>query len=195
MNRMLHVELKPAVRDWLEWAYSMGIHEWVVKYVETRPDHLFIPPPKIEKTFTTPRSWHILSDALISYGNDISQDEIELLASGCLSPGHSRSFGAFIKQIQNNINVDAILQGKQLFPRKPEDRDVLYFIVQAIRAQLAKTLPPNSDSIKPAHRIMVKQAKQILLDLCDTSVEMATIMVAEEEGVGAVKSKAHAKSR
>lgn len=185
MNRMLHVELKPTVRDWLDWAYGNGLHPWVIKYIETRPDHLFIPPPKTEETFTTPRSWHILSDALNAYGSDIIQEEIELLASGCLSAGHSRSFGAFIKQIQNNINVDSILQGKQPLPRKPEDRDVLYFVVQAIRAQLAKTLPPGADAIKPAHRILVKQAKQILVDLCETSVEMATILVAEEEGEGA----------
>ena len=64
MNRMLHAELKPTTRDWLAWAYLQGVHEWVIHYVETRPDHLFVLPPKTEETFTTPRSWHILSDAL-----------------------------------------------------------------------------------------------------------------------------------
>src|SRR5919202_1850248 len=33
VNRMLHVELKPSLRDWLDWAYATGIHEWVLHYV------------------------------------------------------------------------------------------------------------------------------------------------------------------
>jgi hypothetical protein len=182
MNRMLHVELKPTARDWLDWAYAMGIHDWIIRYVETRPDHLFIPPPKTEETFTTPRSWHILSDALLAYGTGVTPEEVEMLAAGCLAPAHARSFGAFIKQMQGNLRVDQILEGKQPLPCKPEERDVLYFIVQSIRAQLAKTLPPEADRVKPQHRILVKQAKNILVQLCDTSVEMATIMVAEETG-------------
>lgn len=182
MNRMLHVELKPTARDWLDWAYVQGLHEWIIRYVETRPDHLFMPPPKTEETFTTPRSWHILSDSLQAYGSQVTPDEMEILASGCLSPSHARSFVAFVKQLHGKLRVDLILSGEQPLPRAPEDRDVLYFIVQSIRAQLAKTLPPDRERVKPTHRQLVKQAKNILVELCDFSVEMATVMVAEEMG-------------
>jgi len=182
MNRMLHVELKPTVRDWLDWAYSMGIHERVIRYVETRPDHLYMMPPKTEETFTTPRSWHILSDSLHAYGESITPEEMDMLAAGCLSAHHARAFTAFSKQIDGKLNVDQILLGKQPLPLAAEDRDVLYFIVQAIRGQLAKTLPPESTNLKPQHRVLVKQAKQILIQLCDSNVEMATVMVAEEAG-------------
>ena len=182
MNRMLHVELKPTVRDWLHWAYANGIHEWVIQYVETRPDHLWIAPPKTEQVFTTPRSWHILSDALRSYGSQILAEEVDLLAGGCLSPQHARSFAAFVKNLQGKLRIDLILRGDQPLPRKPEDRDVLYFIVQSVRAQLAKELPPTREAIKPQHRGLVIQAKRILVDLCEISVEMATLLVADEEG-------------
>lgn len=182
MNRMLHVELKPTSRDWLAWAYSEGIHEWVISYIETRPDHLFVPPPKTEETFSTPRSWHILSDALQAYGGSVTPEEVEMLAAGCLCPGHARSFGAFIKQMHGNLRVDLILRGEQPLPLAPEDRDVLYFIVQSIRAQLAKELPPDRENVKPRHRMIVQQAKKLLMQLCETSVEMATVMVAEETG-------------
>jgi hypothetical protein len=150
--------------------------------VETRPDHLSVLPPKTEETFTTPRSWHILSDALHAYGPTVATAEVELLAAGCLSPNHARSFGAFVKQLHGNLRVDLILEGEQPLPRAPEDRDVLYFVVQSIRAQLAKTLPPERDAVKPPHRLLVQQAKRVLVDLCDISVEMATVMVAEESG-------------
>ncbi len=182
MNRMLHVELKPTARDWLDWAYAQGMHEWVIRYIETRPDHLFVPPPKTEETFTTPRSWHILSDALYAYGAEVTSEEMEMLAAGCLSANHARSFAAFIKQIHGKLRIDTILKGEQPLPRAPEDRDVLYFLVQSIRAQLAKELPPERENAKPQHRILVAQAKRILKELCEINGEMATVMVAEEKG-------------
>lgn len=185
MNRMLHVELKPTARDWLGWAYAQGIHEWVLRYVETRPDQLCAPPPKTEETFTTPRSWHILSDALHSYGAEVTPEEIEMLACGCLSPSHARGFAAFIKQLHGKLRVDLILKGEQPLPRAAEDRDVLYFVVQSIRAQLAKELPFERENLKPQHRLMVTQAKRILMELCAFSAEMANVMVAEEQGEGA----------
>lgn len=182
MNRLLHVELRPNTREWLEWAYSAGLHEWVIHYIETRPDHLTVQPPKTEETFSTPRSWHLLSDAIHSYGSQVTPAEIEMLASGCLSPAHARSFSAFVKQLSGKLRVDLILKGEQPLPRAPEERDVLYFIVQSVRAQLAKELPPERENVKPQHRHLVSQAKKLLVDLCELSVEMATLMVAEEEG-------------
>lgn len=182
MNRMLHVELKPTTRDWLNWAYAQGIHEWIIRYVETRPDHLFIPPPKTEETFTTPRAWHILSDALLAYGAEINSEEVLMLAEGCLSAQHARSFGAFIRQLDGKLRVDLILKGEQPLPRAAEDRDVLYFIVQSIRGQLTKELPPERDDIKPPHRTLIMQAKRVLKELCEINAEMATLLVAEERG-------------
>jgi MoxR-like ATPase len=182
MNRMLHVELKPTARDWLDWGYAQGIHEWILHYIETRPDHLNVLPPKTEETFTTPRAWHILSDALRAYGTTATMAELEILASGCLSPNHARSFGAFVKQLHGSLRVDLILKGEQKLPRAAEDRDVLYFIVQSIRAQLAKSLPPERDDVKPPHRMLVTQAKRVLVELCDINAELATVMVAEETG-------------
>jgi hypothetical protein len=182
MNRMLHVELRPTVRDWLAWAYAQGIHEWVIHYLETRPDHLFVQPPKTEETFSTPRSWHILSDALRTYGPDIATDEVETLAAGCLSSTHARSFGAFVKQLHGKLRIEHVLSGEQPLPHAPEDRDVLYFIVQSIRAQIAKELPPDRANLKPQHRKLVIQAKKLLVELCEISTEMALVMVAEERG-------------
>jgi hypothetical protein len=108
-----------------------------------------------------------------------------VLASGVLSPGHARSFGAFAKQLQGSLRVELVLSGEQPLPRAAEDRDVLYFIVQSIRAQLAKTLPPGRENVKATHRHLVSQAKRVLVELCDISAEMATVMVAEETGEGA----------
>ncbi len=67
INRMFHVQLKADPAQWLTWAYTNGIHPWVTDYLAQRPDHLFSEPPKTEEPYSTPRSWHMLSDALKEY--------------------------------------------------------------------------------------------------------------------------------
>ncbi|MGC4046239.1 MAG: AAA family ATPase [Armatimonas sp.] len=182
MNRMLHVELKPSHREWLAWAYGSGLHEWVLKYIEIRPDHLAVTPPKTEETFSTPRAWHLLSDALHSYGRNITPREIDILAGGCLSPNHARSFAAFLKQLTGTLQVEKVLSGEQPLPRSAEDRDMLYFLVQSVRAQLAKELPEDRQNVKGGHRQLANQAKRILVELCEFNAEMAMLLVTEEEG-------------
>src|SRR5438132_685107 len=46
INRMIHVHLKVSHRDWLEWAGANNIHPLVVQYIQNRPDHLWVQPPK-----------------------------------------------------------------------------------------------------------------------------------------------------
>ena len=68
INRMFHVQLKADTKQWIQWAYENDIHPWVTDYITQRPDHLFTEPPKTEEPYSTPRSWHMLSDALKEYG-------------------------------------------------------------------------------------------------------------------------------
>ena len=77
VNRMFHVELNASPRLWLEWAAQNGIHPYVYDYITSRPDHLWSQPPKSEEPFSTPRSWHMLSDAIRSYGPDIGEARSE----------------------------------------------------------------------------------------------------------------------
>jgi hypothetical protein len=134
INRMFHVELIASHRDWLTWAGQNNIHPWVLEYIGLRPDHLWRQPPKTEEPFSTPRSWHMLSDALYSFGESITEPQIEILTCGCLSPHHATQFRAFIKQIRNRYALSAIISGDQKWPNAPEDRDTLYFLAQSFRA-------------------------------------------------------------
>ena len=70
INRMFHVQLKADPAQWLNWAYEENLHPWVINYITQRPDHLFSEPPKTEEPYSTPRSWHMLSDALKEYQQD-----------------------------------------------------------------------------------------------------------------------------
>jgi hypothetical protein len=181
LNRMVHVHLKVSHREWLEWAYQNDIHHLVVEYIQTRPDHLWSQPPKHEEPFSTPRSWHMLSDALHAYGETISEEWLETLAYGCLSPHHAGQFKAFIKQVRSKYRLTAILKGDAGWPTRPEDRDVLYFLSQSFRAHLLKELPAEAGARTDSHRQLAHRAKGLIKELASISLEMAQMVVAEQD--------------
>ena len=181
INRMFHVELIASHRDWLAWAGQNGIHPHILEYIGLRPDHLWRQPPKTEEPFSTPRSWHILSDAMHSYGDNITEKQVEVLASGCLSPQHAIQFLAFIKQIRNRYALSAILNGEQRWPDKPEERDVLYFLAQSFKAQLIKELPPGKNKLSASSQTLALRAKALLKDLANISLELAQMTVSAED--------------
>jgi hypothetical protein len=168
-------------RDWLEWAHAEGIHPLVLDYIQTRPDHLWSQPPKHEEAFSTPRSWHMLSDALHAYGDAISDAWLEVLAYGCLSPHHAGQFKAFVKQVRSKYRLNAILKGDMGWPAKPEERDILYFLAQSLRAQLIKELPAEADAKNEHAKQLAYRAKALLKDLAAISLEMAQMVVAKTD--------------
>ncbi len=208
LNRMVHVQLKVSHREWLDWAGANNLHPLVLDYVRTRPDHLWSQPPKTEEPFSTPRSWHMLSDALYGCGvaaKDVAEsagdgaadidgaparplpvpdgmlDAVDVLASGCLSPQHAQQFKAFVKQLRSKYRLAAIIKGEVGWPREPEDRDVLYFLAQSFRAQLLKELPAGANTLTARHREMAHRAKALLRDLASISLEIAQLVVAKED--------------
>lgn len=182
LNRMFHVELQPSARIWLSWASAHGIHPDVYGYLCARPDHLWSPPPKTEEPFSTPRSWHMLSDALSSYGADITEQQRSVLAYGALSNAHATQFLAYCKQVQSKYALSKILSGAQRWPDAPEDRDVLYFLAQSLRAQLYKELPAQKGQLSPEAQQLSYRAKQLLTELSSISLEMAQMVVSGEDG-------------
>jgi len=181
INRMFHVELIASHRDWLKWAEQNDINQYIIEYIGLRPDHLWKQPPKTEEPFSTPRSWHILSDAMAGYGEDISDKQMEILASGCLSPHHAAQFRAFITKIHNKYALSAIIKGEQKWPGKPEDRDALYFLAQSFRARLVKELPPQKSNLSKTAKELSYRAKLLMKDLANISLEIAQLTVAQED--------------
>ncbi|MHB8125323.1 MAG: AAA family ATPase [Desulfitobacteriaceae bacterium] len=186
INRMMHVQLKVSHYDWLAWASANGIHPYVIEYINLRPDHLWTQPPKHEEPFSTPRSWHMLSDVLNEYGDRIDDQALEVLAYSCLSPHHAGQFKAFIKQIKNRYQLSAIIDGEEKWPYKPEDRDILYFLSQSFRAQLIKQLPAEKEVMNDKQKKLAHRAKAMIKELASISLEMAQMVVAtqgEDEGL------------
>ena len=182
LNRMFHVEMTVSSRIWLDWAAQNGVHHYVYDYICSRPDHLWSQPPKTEETFSTPRSWHMLSDAIQSYGDDISEQNLSLLANGCLTASHATQFVAYVRQVRSKYSMKKILSGEQRWPDRPEERDVLYFLAQSFRAQLVKELPPNRGKLSGDAKALAFRAKELLVELAGISLEIAQMAITPEDG-------------
>ena len=69
--------------------------------------------PKHEEPFSTPRSWHMLSDALHNIGAEPSDEQVEVLAFGCLTPAHATQFKAFIEAVPPALWSERDSQGRE----------------------------------------------------------------------------------
>lgn len=185
INRMFHVQLKADPTQWLNWAYEEGLHPWVINYITQRPDHLFSEPPKTEEPYSTPRSWHMLSDALKEYraeDNAISEAMLKMITYGCISASHAGMFLAFVKQMGNSHLLADIIKGEAKWPAKPEERDVLYFLAQSFRAKLLHELPENKKQLGKDGQFLTHRAKALIKELSSISYEIAQMVVSADEG-------------
>jgi hypothetical protein len=130
----------------------------------------------------------MLSDALHEFGGDITNDWLEVLAMGCLSPHHATQFKGFIKQIKSKYQLSDILKGEIGWPHEPEDRDVLYFLAQSFRAQLIKELPQEKKASTGNRKDLAHRAKTLLKELASISLEIAQMVVAQSERGDALPS-------
>ena len=70
MNRMVHLHMRVSAGQWLTWATAQGLPPLVIDHLSQRPDHLWSRPPSHEEPFSTPRSRHMVGDALLAFGED-----------------------------------------------------------------------------------------------------------------------------
>lgn len=185
INRMFHVELKADSKQWLSWAYEEGIHPAIINYITERPDHLFSEPPKTEEPYSTPRSWHMLSDALHEYGfgkKEVSEATLKMIAYGSISAKHAGMFLAFTKQAGNKNLLNDIIKGDARWPHKPEERDILYFLTQSFRAKLLEELPADKRSLGKDSKFLTHRAKALIKELANLNLELSQMVVSGDEG-------------
>lgn len=154
-------------------------------YIQTRPVELLTTPGRRKETFSTPHCWRIVSEALRAADAGISTKDVVMLASGWLSQSHARSFAACVDLLHGSIGADTTLSGRQDLPTAPEQRDLLFFVVQAIRARLAKEPQAKGAGIRPPHRILVKHARRAPAAQWEASMAMAGANGAIGSGDGA----------
>lgn len=184
INRMFHVQLVADPSQWIDWAYKEGLHQWVIDYINQRPDHLFSEPPKTEEPYSTPRSWHMLSDALKEYGageKEVPESILKVIAYGSVSASHAGMFLAFLKQLGNKNLLNDIIKGEARFPSDPSERDVLYYIAQSFRAKLLMELPVEKKNLNRNTQTLTHRAKALIKDLSHINLEIAQMVVSSDD--------------
>ena len=185
INRMFHVQLRVDVGQWITWAKRKGLHPYVIDYITQRPDHLFSEPPKTEEPFSTPRSWHMLSDALWRYEvgkKTVSQETLKVLTYACIGDRHGGMFLAYVKLLLNQHQLDDIFSKKAWWPSDPKDRDILYFLAQSFRARMIKDIPRTKQEVKPEMLTFIYRSKEMLRQLAHINFEIAQMTISAEEG-------------
>jgi hypothetical protein len=179
MNRMLHIELRASVTDWLEWAYEAHIHPYIIDYISMRPEHLTDLPPENEAPFSTPRAWHMLSDALFGFGEDLNAEDVTIAATACLSVSHASQFVAFVKQKLIVYRPDLILNGSQALPT--HDKDLMYFIIMALHGYLQEHLPYERRLLSANGKALVTQAQAAIRTLMSYDGELVQLLLGQAD--------------
>ena len=128
-NRFSHFEVETHLDDWVSWAYANGIDEGVIAFLRFRPELLFdFDPAHNPVAFPTPRSWEFAHRALQKFG---SMPDLLLSAlQACVGPAAGIELNAFISNLDQLPDIDAILRGDEV--PVPEGIDLQYAVASAL---------------------------------------------------------------
>lgn len=140
-NRFAHFEVETNLDDWVTWAYANGIDERVIAFLRFRPELLFdFDPAHNPVAFPSPRSWEFAHRALQKFANSGSLLVNTLQA--CVGPAAGIELGAFVDNLDNLPDLDAIIRREQV--SMPKEIDLQYAVASALvgRALRAKSETP-----------------------------------------------------
>jgi hypothetical protein len=128
-NRFSHFEVDTHLDDWVAWAYANGIDERVIAFLRFRPELLFdFDPAHNPVAFPSPRSWEFAHRGLQKFG-----DNPELLLGAlqaCVGPAAGIELKAFVDNLDNMPDIDAIMRGEDV--NVPKEIDLQYAVAAAL---------------------------------------------------------------
>lgn len=136
-NRFSHFEVDTHLDDWVAWAYAHELDERVIAFLRFRPELLFdFDPAHNPVAFPSPRSWEFAHRGLQKFG-----DNPELLLGAlqaCVGPAAGIELKAFVDNLDNMPDIDAIVRGEDV--NVPKEIDLQYAVAaslvgRAIRAK------------------------------------------------------------
>jgi len=179
INRMVHIGLKVSPKEWLDWAGTNSIHRLVFDYIKSKPSHLHSEPPATEEPYSTPRSWHMVSDCLKAR-KIITPEYISVIASANLSAIHAKGFSAFGKFHDPEKMLRDLIAGERRWPSEPAELDVLHWLVDAFRERVIHDLPADGSRLNTEQKEFAHNSKRLLRQLVDTNFELAQIFVSNK---------------
>ena len=139
-NRFSHFEVETNVDDWVSWAYANNIDEGLIAFLRFKPELLFdFNPAHNPVAFPSPRSWEFAHRTLQKFGDNPNLLLPTLQA--CVGPAAGLELHAFIENLENMPDLDAIMRGEPV--PVPREVDLQYAVASALvgRAIRAKGGP------------------------------------------------------
>jgi hypothetical protein len=129
-NRFSHLEFETHLDDWVHWAYANAIDERVIAFLRFRPELLFdFDPAHNPVAFPSPRSWEFAHRALQKFEHN---SELLLGAlQACVGPAAGIELKAFVDNLDNLPDIDAITSGDESVP-VPKETDLQYAVAAAL---------------------------------------------------------------
>jgi AAA domain (dynein-related subfamily) len=128
-NRFSHIEVETHLDDWAAWAYAHDIDDRIIAFLRFRPELLFdFDPAHNPAAFPSPRTWEFAHRALQKFGSN----PLLLLGSlqACIGPAAGIELKAFIDNLDNLPDIDAIITGDDV--SVPTETDLQYAVASAL---------------------------------------------------------------
>jgi len=139
-NRFSHFEFDVNLDDWVAWAYANALDERVIGFLRFRPELLFdFDPAHNPVAFPSPRSWEFAHRALQKF--DGHPELLQGALQACVGPAAGIELHAFVTNLDNLPDLDAILRGEAV--PVPKEIDLQYAVASSLvgRAIQAKGSP------------------------------------------------------
>lgn len=138
-NRFTHVELEPALDDWLAWADAAGVDVRLQGFLRQRPDLLMAFPERANQyAFPSPRSWAFADRALRKFADD--EDLLQAALIACVGEVAGLLFMAYLQQPA--LDLDALLA--QAEPVLPQDADARWAVLDAALVRVRSLAPDDA---------------------------------------------------
>jgi len=143
-NRFTHYNFDVNVDDWVQWAHTHGVDERVIAFLRFRPELLFDFDPAIDPVaFPTPRSWEFAHHALQKFDSNMLVLANALQA--CVGDAAGIEIGAFIENLDNLPDVNAILAGEQVVV--PDSIDLQYALASSLVGQAVQLTSNHAEHV------------------------------------------------
>jgi hypothetical protein len=161
VNRVIILQVRVDVKEWLLWAKGAGVRGEVLSFITFMPEALMRPVPAVPVPFSTPRSWASLSAALdlTEAANLLGRDVRRALAFGRLTAQDAAVFCAMAEEaIDGLLPLEEYLRDPEKLPLEDTPR---WFVLCRMRnlvkrgempAVGAATLNKFLMAIPPDHR-------------------------------------------
>jgi hypothetical protein len=129
-NRFSHLDFETHLDDWVLWAYKNNIDERVIAFLRFRPELLFdFDPAHNPVAFPSPRSWEFAHRALqkFEHNSDLLLGSLQ----ACVGPAAGIELKAFVDNLDNLPDIDAITTGDESVP-VPTETDLQYAVAAAL---------------------------------------------------------------